>query len=631
MWNISYSISALIILLIFLGYYAIRPQTRTRANRTFILLLVSEILTLVLDFVASYTDQNHESFPRAVLYLCNVLFFVFFVLRSYLFFRYTIDILDLSVKTCKYYRWYGNVLRAVVELLAVLSPFGHFLFYIDETGYHQGPLYNILYFQFLSFVSMSFVLLFTKGSGLRKLEFYTIFLYNLLLVQGICVRYALPHVVILNLFTMMAIMLIFLTFMNPENYLDRRTGLFNRAGFQTLVRELMITGKKRQGLVIVVKNYTENRQLYGGRQMDAALVAIADYLKENFPKANLYYLRNGIFVIGTPVTVDLKPYMEQVKARFKKPFGDQDADVYLVPGFIIEGNFNSFDTVEQFMDCLEMTFRQAARMDENECLQIDAKRRKDWEHRLEIKRAVENAIGSKSVKVYLQPLVDPVSDQMVGAEALARIEDPELGVISPVDFIPLAEQNGSIVTLGEQIFQKACAFMSEYADELSMKFINVNLSPIQCMDEKLPDRFLEIVTSYGLSPDMMHLEITEQENVDHDRMKKQILKMTNLGFSFVLDDYGTGYSNIERIKNLPLINIKMDMSIVREYFENPGPILPLSIEMMKKMGFGVTAEGVETKEMAETLRDLGCTYLQGYYYSKPVRTRDFVEKYGKTQ
>ena len=127
--------------------------------------------------------------------------------------------------------------------------------------------------------------------------------------------------------------------------------------------------------------------------------------------------------------------------------------------------------------------------------------------------------------------------------------------------------------------------------------------------------------------DCIHLEITEEAMVDEQMMDKQITALTSSGFKFVLDDYGKGYSNMSRLRKTPFINIKLDMSLVWDYCSAPNHILPSEVDAFKKSGFEITAEGIEDEDMANKMRDIGCTYLQGYYFSKPLPFEEFVQKY----
>ena len=144
------------------------------------------------------------------------------------------------------------------------------------------------------------------------------------------------------------------------------------------------------------------------------------------------------------------------------------------------------------------------------------------------------------------------------------------------------------------------------------------------MSQNIPERFREILRQHGVSTDQIHLEITEQSMIDFSLMREQIEGLHKGGFEFALDDYGSGYSNLTRVRQYPFTNIKIDMEVVRNYFRDRDPLLPALIQAFKKLNFSITAEGIETSEMAEALRSIGCDYLQGYCFSRPLPMAEFL-------
>ena len=213
---------------------------------------------------------------------------------------------------------------------------------------------------------------------------------------------------------------------------------------------------------------------------------------------------------------------------------------------------------------------------------------------------------------------------------LARITNEEGRVLSPALFIPIAEQNGQINRLGAQVFEKACRFISEgNLDKTGLSWLNVNLSPIQCMKKDLSTELSEILNKYNVHADQIHLEITEASMIDLSLLQKQITTLKTNGFQFALDDYGSGYSNLTRVKHYPFINIKLDMEVVWDYFREKDVLLPAIVQAFKQLHLSITAEGIETKDMAEAMKEIGCDYLQGYYYSKPIPMEEFLKAYSK--
>jgi EAL domain-containing protein (putative c-di-GMP-specific phosphodiesterase class I) len=243
-----------------------------------------------------------------------------------------------------------------------------------------------------------------------------------------------------------------------------------------------------------------------------------------------------------------------------------------------------------------------------------------------VENALKKALKEDSLQVYYQPIYSTKDMRITGAEALVRIEDEELGLLFPDEFIGKAEGNGSILTLGEQVFKKVCAFVQSHDMEaLGLSFIEVNLSPLQCMREKLSVEFEQIMEDYGVDPKYIGLEITESAASNIDVIKDNMNHLVDVGVKLALDDYGTGYSNLINILSLPLSIVKIDKSIVWAYFNDGNDFLLRVIQTFKNRDLRLVVEGVETEEMAETLGLLGCHYEQGYYYSKPISEEEFLK------
>lgn len=223
--------------------------------------------------------------------------------------------------------------------------------------------------------------------------------------------------------------------------------------------------------------------------------------------------------------------------------------------------------------------------------------------------------------------MDAKTGRLVGAEALARLYDEKEGWIFPNDFIPIAEETGLIEGMGRQMLEKACAFLQKESIP-GLQWINVNVSPGQFVNLNLSREFAGIVEGSGISMNSIHLEITEEAYIADNSLQEKINAFRKNQFQIVLDDFGSGYSSLSRVISNPFSNIKLDISFVRSSLEGEQNILPEMVQAFHKIGFTVTAEGVETAEMADRLREYGCDFFQGYYYSKPLPAEGFVKKYG---
>ena len=217
----------------------------------------------------------------------------------------------------------------------------------------------------------------------------------------------------------------------------------------------------------------------------------------------------------------------------------------------------------------------------------------------------------------------------MSAEALARMVGTDGKLIMPMKFIPVAEETGLIEKLGERVFEKTCECIKQ--NDLRNKgidYVEINLSVTQCENPLLSTKFQEIISNHSVSPDEINLEITESSTL---RSKKVLLKNMNelmrYGCSFSLDDFGTGESNLNYIVDMPVKLVKFDRSMVQEYFKNEKAKLVMSatVKMIKELSLKIVAEGIETEEQVNEIKNLEIDYIQGYYYSKPLSESDFIK------
>ena len=244
-----------------------------------------------------------------------------------------------------------------------------------------------------------------------------------------------------------------------------------------------------------------------------------------------------------------------------------------------------------------------------------------------IEDIIDKAIKDGNVKMYYQPIYDVHTGTFHSAEALARIIDPEYGLISPGIFIPAAEAQGLIIPLGDVVMEEVFRFISQNdLEALGLSYIEINLSVAQCMENNLPEKVKALQEKYKIHPEQVNLEITETvfENIS-EIMMENVKELTRMGYSFALDDYGIGYSSIQRVNHLPLQLIKIDKSMLDEAdHENGRIILESTVKMMQNIGKNLVVEGAETFEMVETLKRMSTDYIQGFYFSKPLPEEDFV-------
>lgn len=249
--------------------------------------------------------------------------------------------------------------------------------------------------------------------------------------------------------------------------------------------------------------------------------------------------------------------------------------------------------------------------------------------KIELTNLLHRALEREELHLYYQPQVDAGSGEIVGFESLLRWKHPEIGMVSPGTFIPIAEQSGLIHSIGKWVLFTACKQAKIWEEQFGQSFtMAVNLSVRQFKDPNLVRLVREVLQETGLPPRLLEIEITESEEMQTDSYILQTLhELKNLDLRIAIDDFGTKYSSLSRLKNLPVDKMKIDMQFVRGIAEdkkNQG-IAKSIIDLSKNLGLLVIGEGVETEEQLSFLRDFGCDEIQGYYFYAPMPAEEVTK------
>ncbi|MGE3248426.1 MAG: putative bifunctional diguanylate cyclase/phosphodiesterase, partial [Beijerinckiaceae bacterium] len=241
---------------------------------------------------------------------------------------------------------------------------------------------------------------------------------------------------------------------------------------------------------------------------------------------------------------------------------------------------------------------------------------------------LRSAIENNEFVLYYQPLVDIESGQTIGAEALLRWQDPERGIVTPAMFLARAEENGMIVPINEWVLEQACKDAQGWpADAAGQIGISVNLSPVQFRRRTVPLHVARVLAATGLRPSRLTLELTESILIDDvDSIRNDLHQLVDMGIHLSIDDFGTGYSSLSYVKRLPVSALKIDQSFVRNVHDdlNDAAIIRAIVTLGHSLGLKIVAEGIETKEQLEKLRQEKCDAIQGYLFGKPMTNADFI-------
>lgn len=419
---------------------------------------------------------------------------------------------------------------------------------------------------------------------------------------------------------------------------DRVTGLYNREFFY-LHAEAVLNAHPGEFYDILCSNI-ENFKLinakYGTAIGDKLLQSIAGHILECVGPEGVCGR------LGADAFVALRKH---IPPRSQADIGKLDAQAYKdapVKSFVIQyGLYPVVDrsrSVPEMCDCAQMALATIKHKYGVHYAVYDDSMRQKFMREHHLSDTMERALAEAQFQVYLQPKHEIGSGAIAGAEALVRWVHPELGFISPGEFIPLFERNGFIVKLDRYMWEAVCAILQKWIAQGREPIpISVNASRMDFDDADLPQRIGEMVDAYGVPPELLHFEVTESAYTDNPRkIIAAISTLRDMGFLIEMDDFGSGYSSLNMLSELPIDLLKLDMRFV----QNDGGLLPTGkrsilsfiVSLSKWLHLPTIAEGVETKEDVELLRAMGCNYIQGYYFAKPMPVPEFetyMEQYAR--
>ena len=419
-----------------------------------------------------------------------------------------------------------------------------------------------------------------------------------------------------------------------KNY-DRITLLPNLSLMKELIRKKMIENSNsvdhKYSLVsLTITNYDIVKDSLGLKKADylitSTLKRIKKHMEDNFIIGSSGKNEFMILLECNKNDNTILEFVNKVLNEFKKSFMIEDVEIYNQLAMGVASYDDYLDTVELIIENANIAKAYAAEEDESNVQFYNTDLKDKYLENIKMEHLLRGALERGELYLTYQPQVDLKSDQIVAAEALIRWKSPELGNISPVRFIPIAEKTGLILPIGEWVLDEALRQNKNWSeDKLKPILMSVNISPVQFKKVDIFKMIQDKLKKYEVLGESLEIEVTEGLLLGNDPdLMAQLNSINNIGVRLAMDDFGTGYSSLSYLRKFKFDKIKIDREFIKDYPEDDdGTIAKTIINLSKSLEIKVIAEGAETEEQIDFLRRNKCDQIQGYYYSPPVLPEEF--------
>ncbi len=423
--------------------------------------------------------------------------------------------------------------------------------------------------------------------------------------------------------------------------IDHLTGCHNRRSFTALLGEMLCDLERRDqalaAIAVDVDNFKQVNDLHGHQAGDEVLRNTAERIERLLPEgAILARLGGDEFVSVVPYHPQVPDRIDQLTARMieqvARPVRCRGATIDVTMSIGIASSKQVEDmrlgsaSAESLMHKADIAMYHAKKQGKNRFHWFEPAMENELRFRNELEAGIRRGIARGEFRPYYEQQVDLDTGKLVGFEMLARWESPELGMVGPDIFIPIAEEIGVIAEMSENLIAQAFEDAKEWDCELTL---SVNISPVQMRDPWFAQKLLKLLVQHNFPPERLDIEITESCLLDNIGMvRSMITSLRNQGVQISLDDFGNGYSSLSQLRNLPFDHLKIDRGFIAELKdeENGAKLVDAILAMSDGLKLPITAEGIENEAILDALKRMGKMKGQGYHYGRPEPAADVMER-----
>lgn len=628
-WNAAFDYSASFMIMLVVIWYFSEKRIPEKAHKLFLGLIVLVLVATCLEVSAIHLSMLEETDKITINNLFSIYFFVV-NLAPVLFVFYIARVAHLSKDSKQTARFFCIIAIVVDVVLTVLNIAKNALF-VFENGEFDFKAASIIFLIVDFLLGSSCIVILVKNSRGLKFNRSLAVCVNIVvcfLATAVQIKYS---IMLVNISMATMCLTLFYYLQNPDAVMDIVTNQFNRKYLGDYVPSVFSDGESFGVVVLALDDFKFVNKTYGVDNGDNLLAQVGAYIDSISGRNIVFrYGADQFAVVIRKNTAKIDTLAQNIHERFRHPwFIDEGSSVMMSASICCVECPRDADSYGELIEVIDYSMAVAKKTKKGGIINTSEIELDKIRNDKAIEKEIKLALDRDEFQVYYQPIYSVHKGCYNSAEALVRLKTEAFGWISPEVFIPLAEKNGMILELGDLIFEKVCKFIKDNnLSQTTIEYIEVNISTVQLVQPDFAEKIKSIMEKYEVKPDQINIEITETATLGSMTIiNDNINALTEYGIKFSLDDYGSGNANIDYINRMPFSIIKLDKFIVWDAFKNDkaGITLDYTIGMLNALKLLIVAEGVETEEMNNHLADIGCHYMQGWYYSKAVSDEEFMD------
>ncbi len=614
--NIQMQLCGLLILLLLHIFYRSSKNLQLYTERIFYYTMCVATVSLCLDMLSLVVIRYRQQLPMVLVNgVCKV---------------YIISLVWVTMSALKYvltdlfsemlHKNKAKILNTICifqGILVALLPIR-----IYENGkqvYTYGPAVLGVYTFVALYMLATIIVMIKFHQKMNKRRVLAICLWMGIWFVAALIQFIINELLIVGFASAIGMLILFVIIENPEANLDKKLGCFNSYALTEYVRGLMESGENFSLLEISFGKLQALEEY--GVDMVSVLQKVLQSVKRHTHALAFRNINSNLLVVGNN-----SKQLNELGKIVLDILSDYDVlHKEVMTTLVVQGNsFRETNDLFHFLTFVRNRYGN----DKSKVFLADEAVIMKFRERTLIEFKIREALEEDRVEVFFQPIYSNREGAFTSAEALVRIRERDGNLLPPGIFIPIAEQSGQIVEMGDRVFEKVCEFLKNTnIKEIGLRSIEINLSVVQCEMVDLADRLISIIEKYGVEPAMINLEITETASINAKAiLEENMRKLISYGFTFALDDFGKGESNLMYVVEMPVSFVKLDYDMSKAYFSSKKArhVVKAVVAMAHDMDMKLVAEGIETEEEKERICKEGIDYIQGYYYSRPLPVDEFI-------